>query len=170
MKRLLLAIAALATLPAAHAQTHEVALAGVWHIMSSANECTALYHYDDQDILAALIYPRPGKKPDAALMFKSSRLVGDAKDHEPYPVRLVLGDDNGFDTGFQDVVPTGFTLSPTEHGIRIAAPAQAFGDSLAKAQALRLEGMGRGTLSLEVRDMEVMIDALRKCIAASAAP
>src|SRR6185312_14939867 len=91
MKRLLLAIAALATLPAAHAQTHEVAQAGVWHIMSSANECTALYHYDDQDILAALIYPRPGKKPDAALMFKSSRLFGDAKDHEPYPVRLVLG-------------------------------------------------------------------------------
>jgi hypothetical protein len=166
MKTLLLAAALLAA-PAAQAQsqTHEVALAGVWHIMSSANECTALYHYSDQDILAALIYPRPGKKPDAALMFTSTRFFGDAKDHTPYPVRLVLTDGNSFDTGFQDVVPTGFEMSPTEHGVRIAAPAQAFGDSLAKAEALRLEGMGRGTLSLEVQDMAAMIAALRTCVA-----
>jgi hypothetical protein len=153
--------------PAPQGQTHQVALAGLWHIMSSATDCTAMYKFDDADLLVALIYPRPGKKPDAALMIDSTaRFFGDAVDGTAYPVRLILTDDNGFDTSWHDVVPTGFALTSGEHGIRIAAPAQAFGDSLARAEAIRLEGIGRGMLNLEVKDMKPMVDALRSCATA----
>jgi hypothetical protein len=162
---LLAVVAALALAPATHAQTREIGRAGLWHIQASDGDCTALYKYPDTDILVALIYPQPGKNPNAALMITSDKLFSDAKDRAPYPARLVLTDDAAFDTSWHAVVPTGITLRDTTHGIRIAAPAEAFGDSLAKAEALRLEGIGRGTVALNVGDMQVMIDALRKCVA-----
>jgi len=161
--RLLLAIAALAAAPATQAQTHELKQVGPWHIMASRGDCTGMYHYGETDILIALIYPQPGTKKDAALMLTSERYFGDAKDEAPYPVRLALSDSDGFDSRWHDVVPTGFVLSDGKHGIRIAAPAQPFGDSLEKADTLRLEGIGHVTLNLEVQDMHAMVEALRTC-------
>lgn len=161
----LAAIAALACASAAHAQSREVGQVGGWHIVASTNECTALAKADDASAMIGLIYPRPGKKPDAALMITSSVLFADARGSQPYPARLVLATDAGFDTGLQGVVPTGIALDDGRKGIRIAAPAAAFGDSLARAEAIRLEGIGRGTITLAVQDMDAMVGALRKCVA-----
>ena len=163
----LLLAAALAASPAASVRNQEVQQVGIWHIVASGGDCTALYKFGETDLLVALIYPQPGTKKDAALMFTSERqFFGDAQDRAPYPARLVLTNDSDFDTSWHEVVPTGMILRGGTHGIRIAAPVAAFTDSLAKAEALRLEGIGRGTINLEVHDMRAMVDALRKCVAA----
>lgn len=159
----LLAILACATLVAAPAQQQAVREVGTWRIIPGANECIALDQSDDAGMMIGLIYPRPGKKADAALMIISAQQFADVKDRAPYPVRLVPSDSDGLDTRWLGVEATGIELNNGRKGIRIAAPFQAFGDSLARAEALRLEGKGQGTMVLEVAKMHEMVDALRSC-------
>lgn len=162
IRRALLAAALLAAL-VAHAQTRELKQVGLWHIMHSRGDCTAIYKYGETDIVMALIYPAPGTKKDAALMITSERYFGAVKDRADFPAQLTLSEADGFDTRWHALIPTGFVLSDGKHGIRIAGPVEPFTDSLAKADALRFEGIGGGALNLEVQDMHRMIEALRSC-------
>ncbi len=169
MLRVLVLIAAgLAATPAVHAQqapapqSAGVEEVGIWHISPSAKDCVAITG-DTRSMLIALIYSAPDKHRDAALMITSKTYFTDAKDGAAYPVRLVLAQGDKFDNRWGEVKATGMVLKDGEYGIRIAAPAADFTDSLGQSDGLILEGIGRGSLRLDLQDMHLMVAALRRC-------
>jgi hypothetical protein len=138
--------------------------AGIWEIDQFWNECVAFSVFADLNIAASLHYPRPGSVIKPALILNSRRYFRDAREGQPYPLHLSVTTDSGVDAGWQEVVPTGLILGSDAYGIFISAPSN-FTDSLARAEALQLD-MGSSKIVFPVKDMPLMIDALRKCAAA----